>query len=153
MQFFYGKSGPVGKSLERCDMVDAPVTAMIQLAKMAGIAAAAGAGPAALLLRPRWRHGWLALPLLVNCGLGLIALVAVRAIYGDQPVGTAVPQAIGLSGLGVALAVLWKWRRLPAVARSLWTDFRGRGAVSLLLLVMALIAIWPGIRTGGEQPY
>jgi len=134
-------------------MIKTSMMALLQLGKIAAIAAAAGVGPLALLAPPRWRHGWLVLPLLLNCGLGLVAIVGVEAIYSEHAVGSAVPWAIGLSGACLATAMLWKWKNLPAATRGLWHDFRKKGAGSVLLFSVALLAVWPGIRTGGEQPY
>lgn len=125
---------------------------LAQIAKLALVAAGAGAGPFLLLASPAWLHRWLLLPLLINCGLGLIALTGLYAIYGEQKVLVAVPWAMAVSGGCVLLAMLGRWRRLKAAAvafRPRWSDLGIFG----LLLGAALVAVWPGIRAGGSQPY
>lgn len=127
--------------------------ALLTLARLAAVAAAAGLGPYALLARGRWRQPLLLVPLLVNCGLGLVALVSVYLIYLERPVALAVPVGLLLSLILLALALILRPRRLAACARALAGGLSRCALRSVLILAASLACFWPSLVRRGGQPF
>lgn len=120
---------------------------------MAAIAALAGAGPFAVLVPTRWRNGWTALPLLLNLGMGLIALVAVNVIAANGTIGLVAPVAIAVSVALLAFKIIVKRSVALAAGLALLRDIRIAAPSAALMLAAALVALWPSLRLGGDQPY
>lgn len=115
---------------------------------MAGIA---GLGPF-VWLAPRG-CARLGLPLACNLGLGLIAVVATHIVYLNLPIGDAALVAMGLSIAALVLNAILRPKHLLSELFAALRTAHTSWSIGSLGLLVALLAIWPAVRAGGEQPY